>query len=81
MVVIKRDIEPYERQKAKERMLSGKPSEYLSEGNALDKIAGFVGVSRNTLKKTENMLNRQNNNQKYINYLFSSDHQIHFQSM
>jgi hypothetical protein len=54
MVAIKRAIEPYERQKAKERQLSGKPLDNLSEGgNTLDKISGFVGDSRFNLKKAE----------------------------
>ena len=54
-------IEPYQRQKAEERQLnanpSGKkldPSVNLIEGDrTLDKVAGFVGDSRNTLSKTE----------------------------
>ena len=55
MVNIKRAIEPYERQKAKERQLAGKPSEKFTEGKgeSLEKIAGFVGVSRPTLQKIE----------------------------
>ena len=52
LVAIKRAIEPYERQKAKERQLNANtsgtkldPSVNFSEGgNALEKIAGFVKV-------------------------------------
>ena len=57
MVAIKRAIEPYEKKKAKERMLAGKPCVKLTEGgNSSDKVAGFVGVSRNTLKKAEEIV-------------------------
>ena len=53
MVAIKRAIEPYERQKTKERQLSGNPLSNLSEGgNTLDKISGFVGDSRFHSKKS-----------------------------
>ena len=45
-------MEPYERKKAQDRIMAGKPTEKFSEGgNTLDKIAGFVGVGRTTLKK------------------------------
>ena len=46
-------------EKAKERQLEGKPSVKLTEGgNSSDKVAGFVvGVSRNTLKKAEEIVN------------------------
>ncbi len=73
MVAIKRAIEPYEKQKAKERMLAGKPSVNLMEGKGetLDKIAGFVGVSRNTLKKTEILLKQQNKIQNYTNHFWT----------
>ena len=45
-------------EKAKERQLEGKPSVKLTEGgNSSDKVAGFVvGVSRNTLKKSEEIV-------------------------
>jgi hypothetical protein len=57
MVAIKRAIEPYEKKKAKERMLAGKPCVNLTGGgNSSDKVAGFVGVSRNTLKKAEEIV-------------------------
>ena len=57
MVSIKRAIEPYERKKAKERMLSGKkPSVNLTNGRSLDSIGKIVGVSRNTLKKAEEIV-------------------------
>ena len=44
IVAIKRAIEPYERKKAKERMLSGKPSVNLTKGRSLDSIGKIVGV-------------------------------------
>lgn len=44
-------LEPIERAEAKERMLAGKPSEKFTEGQAMDKIAAAVGVSRPTLGK------------------------------
>jgi hypothetical protein len=54
MVAIKRAIEPYEKKKAKDRQLSGKPSVKFTEGGeALDKIAGFVGLGRTTLQKAK----------------------------
>jgi hypothetical protein len=67
MIVIKRAIEPYERKKAKERQLSGKPSENFTEGgNAIDHIAGFVGISRPTLQKAEEIVTAaETNPEKY----------------
>ncbi len=62
MVAIKRAIEPYERQKAKERQKILNNEETVSEkfstakGRALDNIAGFVGVSRPTLQKAEDIV-------------------------
>lgn len=64
MQSIKRAIEPYQRQKAEERQLnanpSGKkldPSVNLIQGDrTLDKVAGFVGDSRNTLSKAEKIV-------------------------
>ena len=46
MVGIKRAIEPYERKKAKERMLSGKPSVNLTKGRSIDSVGKIVGVSQ-----------------------------------
>ena len=64
MVAIKRAIEPYERNKAKERKLAGKPCEDSSQGDSKGKsgrsrerVAGFVGVSHDTLKKAEEIVN------------------------
>jgi hypothetical protein len=63
MVAINRVIEPYELKKAKDRhrLLSNKEttgSENFTEpkGQALDKIAGFVGVSRPTLTEIERII-------------------------
>jgi hypothetical protein len=75
MVAIKRAIEPYERKKAKERQqehgntVPGNKKENTSvnltevtKGNTSDKAVGFVGVSRNTLKKTEEIVNAAETN-------------------
>jgi hypothetical protein len=69
MVAIKRAIEPYEREKAKERQKEhgntapgknkeGNTSENFStmKDRALDTIASFVGVSRLILKKAEEIV-------------------------
>jgi len=75
MVAIKRAIEPYEKKKAKERMLAGKPCVKLTEGgNSSDKVAGFVGVSRNTLKKAEEIVTAaETNSEKYQQLLEEVD--------
>ncbi|HET6715859.1 MAG TPA: ParB N-terminal domain-containing protein [Nitrososphaeraceae archaeon] len=67
MVAIKRAIEPYERKIAKERMLSGtKPSVNLTKGRSLDSVGKFVGASRNTLKKAEEIVTAaEQNPEKY----------------
>jgi DNA modification methylase len=64
MVSIKRAIEPYERNKAKERKWAGKPSADSSQGGNSDnsgrsreRVAGFIGVSHDTLKKAEEIVN------------------------
>jgi DNA modification methylase len=56
IVAIKRAIEPYERMKAKERMLSGKPSVNLTRGRSIDSVGKIVGASRNTIKKAEEIV-------------------------
>ena len=64
MVVIKRVIEPYERKNAQEKQLntnpSGKkpdPSVNLTQGDRiLDQIADFVGISRPTFQKIEDIV-------------------------
>jgi ParB-like chromosome segregation protein Spo0J len=56
IVAIKRAIEPYERKKAKERMLSGKPSVNLTKGRSIDSIEKIVGASRHTIKKAEEIV-------------------------
>ena len=69
MVAIKKAIEPYVRQKAKERqkehsntaprkIKEGNTQEsfFHSKGRTLDTITGFVGVSRPTLKKAEEIV-------------------------
>ena len=56
IVAIKRAIEPYERKKAKERMLSGKPSVNLTKGRSIDSVGKIVGASRNTIKKAEEIV-------------------------
>ena len=69
MVTIKRAIEPYEKKKAEKRRREHgntapgrkkeeNTSEKFSQGfRSLDTIAGFVGTSRNTLKKAEEIVN------------------------
>ncbi len=60
MVGIKRAIEPYERKKSRERKWTGKPCEDSSQGGSgrsREKVAGFVGVSHDTLKKAEEIVN------------------------
>ena len=56
-VAIAKAVEPLERQAAEERQKSGTPSVNLTEGgNALDKTASAVGMSRNTLKKAQEIV-------------------------
>jgi hypothetical protein len=76
MVAIKRAIEPYEGKKAKgrHRFLSTKEttgSENFTEpkGRALDKIAGFVGVSRRTLTKIERIVEAAEQNPPLHNHI------------
>lgn len=64
MVAIKRAIDPYERNKAQERKMAGKPSADSSQGYIKDnggrsreRVAGFVGISHDTLKKAEEIVN------------------------
>jgi DNA modification methylase len=60
MVAIKRAIEPYERKKARERKWTGKTCEESSQGRSgrsREKVAGFVGISHDTLKKAEEIVN------------------------
>jgi DNA modification methylase len=64
MVSIKRAIEPYEKNKAQERKLAGKLCEESSQGDSKDnsgksreRVAGFVGISHDTLKKAEKIVN------------------------
>jgi N6-adenosine-specific RNA methylase IME4 len=52
-VAVKRAMEPLERELAKQRMLTGKPSEKFSKGRALDKVAAVTGRHRTTLAKAE----------------------------
>ena len=51
MVSIKRAIEPYERKKAKERMLSGKPSVNLTKGRSIDSVGKILRLVEILLKK------------------------------
>ena len=75
MVVIKRAIEPYERQKAKQRQSeAGKQfgrrkdnqligSDIFPEpSETMEKVAGFVGVSYKYFKKQKNLLKQENKN-------------------
>ena len=54
MVAIKRAIEPYQKQAAKERQLAGqRPSGNLPQGKTRDIVAKFVGVGERRLKKAD----------------------------
>ena len=44
------------RRKQKKDMLAGKPLGNFPKGRAAEQLAGFVGVSRNTLKKAEQIV-------------------------
>jgi hypothetical protein len=46
VAIIKRAIEPYEKKKAKERELAGKPSEESAQGKTRDIISNKVGISK-----------------------------------
>jgi 16S rRNA G966 N2-methylase RsmD len=74
MVAIKRAIEPYERNKAKERMLSGQPSAKLAQGKTRDIVANFVGLGRTTLKKAEDIVTAaEQNPEKYQSLVYEMD--------
>ncbi len=74
MVAIKRAIEPYERKKAKERMLSGQPSANLAQGKTRDIVANFVGLGRTTLKKAEDIVTAaEQNPEKYQSLVYEMD--------
>ena len=54
----------------KERQLKGEPLVNLTEGSrATDKVAGFVGVSRNTLKKAEDIVNAAEKDPELYQYM------------
>jgi ParB-like chromosome segregation protein Spo0J len=57
-VAIKRFFEPIEKEKAEERMKAGKeqPSPKFGRGRASDNIASYTGVSDETLKKEEKIV-------------------------
>ena len=74
MVAIKRAIEPYEKKKAKERMLSGKPSVNLTKGRSIDSVGKIVGASRNTIKKAEEIVTAaEQNPEKYQSLVVEMD--------
>ena len=75
MVSIKRAIEPYERKKARERLLSGKPSAKFAEGGeSRNRIAGFVGISHTTLDKAEQIVKAaEQEPEKYQSFLENID--------
>jgi hypothetical protein len=50
-VAIARQLEPMEREAARERMIAGKPSEKFTEGQSMDRVAAAVGLSRPMLKR------------------------------
>jgi N6-adenosine-specific RNA methylase IME4 len=55
-VAISMALEPMEREAAKERMLAGRPSEKFTEGQAMDKVASAVGMSRPTLQRAKEVV-------------------------
>ena len=74
-VRIKKAIEPYQKQEAKERQLAGKkqPSGKLPEGETRDIVANFVGVGERTLQKAEKIVDAADKNQKYQKYVDEMD--------
>ena len=57
------------KEKAKESMIAGKPYINLTEGSeTLDKIAGFVGISRSTLKKIKKIVETAEQNPENTNH-------------
>ena len=67
MVAIKRAIEPYQKQAAKERQLTGqRPSGNLPQGKTRDIVAKFVGVGERRLKKADEIVTAaEQNPEKY----------------
>ncbi len=53
-----------------QRQLKGEPLVNLTEGSrTTDKVAGFVGVSRNTLKKAEYIVNAAEKDLELYQYM------------
>lgn len=55
-VAIGQELEPMEREAAKERMLAGVPQEKFTQGKSLDKVATAVGMSRPTYQKAKEVI-------------------------
>lgn len=55
-VAIGLELEPMEREAAKERMLAGVPQEKFTQGKSLDKVASAVGMSRPTYQKAKEVI-------------------------
>lgn len=53
---VARAIEEREREKAKERMLAGRPPADSAQGRAREKVAAAVGMSHDTLKKAREVV-------------------------
>ena len=64
-VEIGKIIEPLEKEQAKSRQISGKPSEKFSEGEALNKVASIVGLSRPTYTKAKKVVKFASENPDY----------------
>jgi len=82
-VRIKKDIEPYEKQKAIERELAGKkPSGKIPQGKTRDIVAKQVGIGERTLKKAEEIVDAADQDPKYQIYVDEMDsgkpiHKVH----
>lgn len=82
-VRIKKAIEPYEKQKAKERQFNANPSGIKLENNpsgnlpqgcrTRDIIAKRVGIGERTLQKAEKIVEAADKNQKYQKYVDEMD--------
>jgi DNA modification methylase/ParB-like chromosome segregation protein Spo0J len=82
-VRIKKAIEPYQRQKSKEREFAGiRPSGKIPQGKTRDIVAKQVGFGERTLKKAEEIVHAADQDPKYQIYVDEMDsgkpiHKIH----
>ncbi|HSF49926.1 MAG TPA: DNA methyltransferase [Nitrososphaeraceae archaeon] len=74
IVAIKRTLEPYFKQQARQRQLIDKPLGNVSKGRALDKIGKMLGKDRKTISKMEYIVKRKDRNpEKYQKLLNDID--------